>query len=144
MDPLVTLIVGLLIGAILGVVIGVLIARLRATAPTGRVDPEVLEARHQAAIAQVTAVEREQQSRLSAELASTTARAGALGEQVARCRISTAKPLTVSGMKRWHSPNENAANRKCCRPSPRCKRRCARCRTKSPSSNRSAAFNTVS
>lgn len=83
MDPLVALIVGLLVGAVLGVVIGLLIARVRATAPTGRVDPEVLEARHQAAIANVTAAEREQQSRLAAELASITARSEALSEQVA-------------------------------------------------------------
>lgn len=83
MDPILALIIGLLVGAILGVVIGLLVARVRATAPADRVDPEVIEARHQAAIAQVTATEKEQQSLLSAELASITARASALGEQVA-------------------------------------------------------------
>jgi DNA recombination protein RmuC len=82
MDPILALIIGLIAGAILGVVIGVLLARVRGAAASDRVDPEILEARHQAIIAQVTADERAQQAQLSTELASITARAGALGEQV--------------------------------------------------------------
>jgi len=83
MDP-VALLVGLVAGVVLGAVIGLLIARTRTVATaSGAVDPALLEARHEAALAQLRAQERAVQAELSADRAAIHATADALREQVA-------------------------------------------------------------
>lgn len=82
MDPILSLLLGLLVGVVLGGVIGVLVGRVRArTAATGE-DPAVLEARHQAAIAELRTQEASLRAELSSELARLQATAGSLREQV--------------------------------------------------------------
>ncbi|MET4780893.1 DNA recombination protein RmuC [Glaciihabitans sp. UYNi722] len=81
MDPL-TLIIGLIIGVALGAVIGLLLARSRRPASDPQLDPALLAARHETALARVRSEEATVQSRLAADLASIQATASALKEQV--------------------------------------------------------------
>jgi DNA recombination protein RmuC len=80
MDPIVALIIGLVVGIVLGVVIGLLVARTRAVAPG--VDPALLAARQETALAQVKANEAEARAAIGSELASVQATASALRDQV--------------------------------------------------------------
>ncbi|MEP6478141.1 MAG: DNA recombination protein RmuC, partial [Rhodoglobus sp.] len=79
MDPIIALLIGLLAGVLLGAVIGVLVARSRAAGAS----PQLLEARHSAALAQLQADERAVQAELAADRAAIHATAEALREQVA-------------------------------------------------------------
>lgn len=82
MDPLIALFIGLVVGLVLGGVIGLLVARGR-TRPTDGINPAVLEAQHQVALAAVREQGQVGQSQISAELAAVQATANALKEQVA-------------------------------------------------------------
>lgn len=81
MDPILALFLGLVAGVVLGAVIGLLIAKSRTTAAVG-VDPALLAAQHEVALAQIRAEERAIQAELAADHAAIEARALALGEQV--------------------------------------------------------------
>jgi Uncharacterized protein conserved in bacteria len=81
MDPLIALLIGLATGLALGGLIGWLVARARRESADAD-DPMVIEARHQAAIAELRALEQAAQARLAADLASAQATAVALREQV--------------------------------------------------------------
>tara|TARA_Y100000813_G_scaffold109931_1_gene78606 strand:- start:39872 stop:41209 length:1338 start_codon:yes stop_codon:yes gene_type:complete len=81
MDPIIALLVGLLLGVAVGVLIGVLIGRARATA--AREARGVVEARHQAALAELRTQEASLRAELSSELARVQATAAGLREQVA-------------------------------------------------------------
>ena len=78
MDPIIAMLIGLAAGLALGAVIGLLVSRSRSG--TGGV--AVLEARHEAALAQLRAEERAVQSELASERAAIHATAQALREQV--------------------------------------------------------------
>ncbi|MCU1526129.1 MAG: recombination protein RmuC [Microbacteriaceae bacterium] len=82
MDPIFALIIGLVAGVVLGAVIGLLLARSRRATSDPQLDPALLAARHENALAQVRAEEAAEQSRLVADLASIQATAVALKEQV--------------------------------------------------------------
>ncbi|PJJ57019.1 DNA recombination protein RmuC [Mumia flava] len=74
MDLVAVLLVGLLVGVVLGGLVGWLAARSRsADSSTERVDPEVLAARHERAVAEVRAAEAAQRAEVERELASTAA-----------------------------------------------------------------------
>jgi len=79
MDFLLPLLIGALLGALLGIAVGLLVARR--TRPTTE-DPAIVEARHQALLAEVRAEEASHRARLSSELAGLQATAAALREQV--------------------------------------------------------------
>lgn len=81
MDFLLPLLIGALLGVLLGVAVGVLLAR-RGAAPA--LDPAVVEARHQAVVAEIRAEEAAHRAQLSSELAGLQATAAALREQVAQ------------------------------------------------------------
>ena len=85
MDPLVALLIGLAAGLVLGVVIGVLATRAR-TSSAGGMDPAVVDARHQTALAELKAAEMAAQATLSSQLASAQATAIALRDQVESLR----------------------------------------------------------
>jgi len=82
MDPILALLIGLIVGAILGGVIGALAGRVRRASTVTGEDPAVLEARHQAAIAELRAADADARASLSAELASIHATAEGLREQL--------------------------------------------------------------
>jgi DNA recombination protein RmuC len=91
MDPIVALIIGLAVGIVLGGVIGLLLARSRQQAGGGNpaqlepallVDPALLRAQHETALAGVRAEEAASRALLSAELAAIEATAIALEKQV--------------------------------------------------------------
>jgi DNA recombination protein RmuC len=82
MDPIIALLIGLAAGVILGAIIGVLVARARGAARSVHANPELVEARHREALAQLKAEELAVQSQLAAEHAAISARAEALREQV--------------------------------------------------------------
>ena len=79
MDSLLPLIIGLVVGAALGAVLGLLLAR-RSSASVG--NPALVEARHQALVAQVRAEEQELRAQLGAEIAGLQATSSGLREQV--------------------------------------------------------------
>ncbi|WP_294177898.1 DNA recombination protein RmuC [uncultured Schumannella sp.] len=81
MDPIIALLLGLLLGVAVGVLIGVLVTRARATA--AREARGVVEARHQAALADLRTQEASLRAELSSELARVQATAAGLREQVA-------------------------------------------------------------
>ncbi|MCU1514274.1 MAG: rmuC [Microbacteriaceae bacterium] len=81
MDPILALIIGLLVGVVLGAVIGLLLARNRRVTAPG-VDPALLEARHEMALAQVRADGSAEHARLGSSLAAIQATADALEKQV--------------------------------------------------------------
>jgi DNA recombination protein RmuC len=87
METIVALLIGLLIGIAVGTAIGLLVAKARkgaaAAGASGAEDPAVTEARHQLALGELRAQEREASSALAAELASAQATTLALREQVA-------------------------------------------------------------
>lgn len=76
---LIGLIIGLLVGAALGAVVGLLLARR--SSPSAE-NPALLEARHQALVAQVRAEEQELRAGLGAEIAGLQATSSGLREQV--------------------------------------------------------------
>lgn len=76
------LLIGLICGAAIGALVtAILLARRRASAPVLE-DPAVLQARHEAALAEVRAEEAGIRSELNAELAGVLATADALREQI--------------------------------------------------------------
>lgn len=76
------LLIGLICGAAIGALVtAILLARRRASAPALE-DPAVLQARHEAALAEVRAEEAGIRSELNAELAGVLATADALREQI--------------------------------------------------------------
>lgn len=79
MDFLLPLLIGALLGILLGIAVGLLVARR--TRPATE-DPAVVEARHQALLAEVRAEEASHRAQLSSELAGLQATAAALREQV--------------------------------------------------------------
>ena len=79
MDSLLPLIIGLVVGAALGAVLGLLLAR-RSSASVE--NPALVEARHQALVAQVRAEEQELRAQLGAEIAGLQATSSGLREQV--------------------------------------------------------------
>lgn len=81
MDFLLPLLVGALLGLLLGLAVGLLVAR-RARPTTE--DPAVVEARHQALLAEVRAEEAAHRAALTAELSGLQATASALREQLAQ------------------------------------------------------------
>jgi DNA recombination protein RmuC len=79
---LLALVIGLLVGALLGgLAVAVLASRRAASVPSPE-DPAIIEARHQAQLAEVRAAEESAKSLLREELAATQATAGALREQI--------------------------------------------------------------
>jgi len=85
MDPLIALLIGLAAGLVLGAIIGVLASRARRDS-AGSIDPAVVDARHQTALAELKAGEQAVQATLSAELASAQATAAVLHDQVEALR----------------------------------------------------------
>lgn len=83
MEFLLPLLIGALLGVALGIAIGLLVAR-RAR-PTSE-DPAIVEARHQALIAQIRSEEAEHRAALTAELSGLQATAAGLREQVAQAQ----------------------------------------------------------
>jgi DNA recombination protein RmuC len=79
MDFLLPLLIGALLGVLLGLAVGLLVAR---RGRSGAEDPAVIEARHQALLAEVRAEEASHRAQLSSELAGLQATAAALREQV--------------------------------------------------------------
>lgn len=79
MDFLLPLLIGALLGLLLGIAVGLLVARRGR--PSAE-DPAVIEARHQALLAEVRAEEASHRAQLSSELAGLQATAAALREQV--------------------------------------------------------------
>ena len=79
MDFLLPLLIGALLGVLLGIAVGLLVARR--TRPAAE-DPAIVEARHQALLAEVRAEEASHRAQLSSELAGLQATAAALREQV--------------------------------------------------------------
>ncbi|MDQ0892890.1 DNA recombination protein RmuC [Agromyces ramosus] len=76
------LVLGLVVGAVLGALaVALLLQRRAATAPVGE-DPALIEARHQAQLAEVRAGEEAAKSLLREELAAMQARAEALRDQI--------------------------------------------------------------
>ena len=82
MDPLVSLLIGAVAGLVLGALIGWLVARLAGRDRDEREDPAVLEARHQAAVAELRAQEQQARARVESELAAASAAIDGLREQV--------------------------------------------------------------
>lgn len=85
MDPLIALLIGLGAGLVLGTIIGVLASRARKD-PAGGIDPAVVDARHQTALAELRAGEQAAQATLATELASAQATTAALQDQVEALR----------------------------------------------------------
>lgn len=81
MEPIVLLVVGLVAGALLGGVIGFLIARVRRGGESNA-NPEIAEARHQAALAQLREEERAVQAQIASERAVFMATAEGLDRQL--------------------------------------------------------------
>ncbi|MCW5944676.1 MAG: hypothetical protein KIT06_02760, partial [Cryobacterium sp.] len=71
MEPIYFLLIGAGAGLLIGALIGWLIERLRST--SGSADPKVLQARHEAQLAEMRASEQAAQAALAAELASVQA-----------------------------------------------------------------------
>ena len=69
MDPIVALLLGLVVGVALGVAGGLLVARSRSTTA----DPALLQARHEAVVAEVRAQEASARAELQSKLAAATA-----------------------------------------------------------------------
>ncbi|WAB80592.1 DNA recombination protein RmuC [Microcella daejeonensis] len=80
MDFLLPLLIGLLVGGALGAVVALLLARRTGAAAE---DPALIEARHQALLAQVRAEEQELRAQLVAEIAGLQATTSGLREQAA-------------------------------------------------------------
>lgn len=81
MDFLLPLLVGLVVGIVLGAVVGLLLARRQGA---GVESPALVEARHQALLAQVRAEEQELRAQLVAENSGLRATAAGLREQAAQ------------------------------------------------------------
>lgn len=79
---LLALVIGLLVGALLGGLAVAVLARRRAASAPAAEDPALVEARHQAQLAEVRAAEEHARSLLREELAATQATAEALREQI--------------------------------------------------------------
>ncbi|WP_168628073.1 MULTISPECIES: DNA recombination protein RmuC [unclassified Cryobacterium] len=82
MDPIIALLLGLVVGLAIGTVVGALVVRSRSAGTANGADPAVLQAQHQAALAELRAQELAAQAALGSELASVQATADALREQV--------------------------------------------------------------
>jgi DNA recombination protein RmuC len=86
MDPILALLLGLVVGVLLGGVIGVLVVRSRvtvtATPAEPVVDPALLEARHQAIVAELRAEESAARADVSSQLAAADASLAGLREQL--------------------------------------------------------------
>jgi DNA recombination protein RmuC len=85
MDFLLPLLVGAILGVLLGLAVGLLVARRSRPAT---VDGAVVEARHQALIAQIRSEEAELRSSLTAELSGLHATAAGLRDQLAQAHES--------------------------------------------------------
>ncbi|WP_168915228.1 DNA recombination protein RmuC [Microcella flavibacter] len=81
MDFLLPLLIGLVVGIVLGAVVGLLLARRQGA---GVENPALVEARHQALLAQVRAEEQELRAQLVAENSGLRATAAGLREQAAQ------------------------------------------------------------
>lgn len=81
MDFLLPLLIGLVVGIVLGAVVGLLLARRQGA---GVESPALVEARHQALLAQVRAEEQELRAQLVAENSGLRATAAGLREQAAQ------------------------------------------------------------
>lgn len=82
MDATLPLILGLAVGLVLGVVGGLLVARLRRATATPAVDPELLEARHQALVAELRSQEAAARSDILSQLAAAEASVAGLRSQL--------------------------------------------------------------
>lgn len=83
MDPIAALLIGLTAGVLLGAIIGILVARSRATTAGASADPELSEARHAIAVAEIRAQETTARAELLAELASAQASLAGVRDQLA-------------------------------------------------------------
>jgi DNA recombination protein RmuC len=83
MDPILALLLGLLVGVALGGVIGLLVARTRRAGTAVDTDPAVLQARHDAAVAELRSQEGELRSQIASQLAATQASLVGVREQLA-------------------------------------------------------------
>ncbi|WP_308465427.1 DNA recombination protein RmuC [Rathayibacter soli] len=81
MDPVLALIIGLLVGAALGALVTALLARRRASTDP-QLNPAVLEAQHQVALADARGAAASAAGQLAAELSAAQATTRALREQV--------------------------------------------------------------
>lgn len=85
MDPMLALLLGLAVGVALGAVVGLLAARLRAASATPvdvPVDPELLEARHQAILAELRSEDAAARAEVLAQLAGAEASIAGLRAQL--------------------------------------------------------------
>lgn len=82
MDPILALLLGLAVGIILGAVVGVLVARLRARGATADADPALLEAKHQAIVAELRSQEAAARAEVTAQLAAAQASVEGLRAQL--------------------------------------------------------------
>ncbi|TFC80064.1 DNA recombination protein RmuC [Cryobacterium sp. TMS1-20-1] len=91
MEPLLSLTIGLVIGAALGALLTlVLVQRRRSKGETeGSVDPDVLQARHQVALAEARASEATVRAALQSELSAALATVDGLSSQIDHDRAST-------------------------------------------------------
>jgi len=80
------LVIGLVVGASIGALVTAMMLRKRAPMAAGADDPAVIQARHEAALAQTRAEEAAARASISSELASASATADALREQVEQLR----------------------------------------------------------
>lgn len=83
MDPIIALLLGLLVGIVLGAVVGLLVARVRAgAAASTEVDPALVEARHQAIVAELRSEEAAARAEVMAQLAAAEASLAGLRAQL--------------------------------------------------------------
>jgi DNA recombination protein RmuC len=82
MDPILALLLGLVVGVALGGVIGVLVARSRRAGQAVDLDPAVLQARHEVAVAELRSAEGAARAEVGAQLAAAQASLAALREQL--------------------------------------------------------------
>lgn len=82
MDPILALLLGLVVGVALGGVIGLLVARTRRAGQAVDLDPAVLQARHDAAVAELRSAEGAARAEIGAQLAAAQATLTGLREQL--------------------------------------------------------------
>ncbi len=81
MDPIIAVLLGLAAGVVLGTVLGLLVARVRRVT-SGADDSELVEARHQAIVAELRAQESQARSEVLAQLAAAEASLAGLRDQL--------------------------------------------------------------
>ncbi|MGE3193211.1 MAG: DNA recombination protein RmuC [Microbacteriaceae bacterium] len=82
MDPILALLLGLVVGVAIGGVIGLLVARTRRAGQAVDLDPAVLQARHDVAVAELRSAEGAARAEIAMQLAAAQASLAGLREQL--------------------------------------------------------------